>query len=395
MPDVSQSYELVNLMAKTALGETAVVTEDWSNINDIGTDIISSTENVEKATGVLVDRIGKVIYANDRNYEIDGPDLVVDNREYASITQKMRLIYPEATPNQSYLLTDDQVYEQDQYHAPQLRQHFWDDKTTFEIDRPSLPLHQFKSAFLNADAWMAFEAMYRKAWSDQERYLTERLTKGLVSTRIARELYAAYTGGTYTGDPGTARVYNLRKMYNDATGENLTQAQAMFSGDFIRFAFYQIERIARNMRSRKTIYNADGQNVFTPTAYLRAVFLSDFVSAADYYLYNGLNQYLTERMALPTYYTITEWQGSGTAGDTVSASTINKTFKDAAGTSRSVNATGIIGALYDRDALVISPYELRGYTHFNKAAEFINPFYKRDVGFIDALDENFVVFTIS
>lgn len=395
MPNVSQSYELVNQMAKTALGEQAVVTEDWSNINDIGTDIISSSENVEKATGVLVDRIGKVIYANDRNYEIDGPDLVVENREFASITQKMRLIYPEASPNESYLLTDDQVYEQDQYHAPQLRQHFWDDYTTFEIKKPSLPLQQFKSAFLNSEAWLAFENMYRKAWSDQERYYTERLTKGMVSTRIARELYMAYPGGSYTGTPGTARVYNLRVMYNEATGQSLTMAQAMFSSDFIRYAFYQIERVARNMKSRKTIYNAEGQNTFTPTAYLRAVFLSDFVSAADYYLYNGLNQYLTERISLPNYYTITEWQGSGTAGDTESASTINKMFKDATGATRTVNTSGIIGALYDRDALVITPYELRGYTHFNKAGEFINPFYKRQVGYIDALDENFVVFTIS
>ena len=394
MPNVVQGAELVNQMAQAALGETEVLNEDWRNINDIGSKTLATAENVEAATKTLVDRIGRTIFANDREYEIDGPDLIVDNRTFASITQKIRMRLPEATDNQTWMLNDGQVYEQDQYHAPSLVQTFFNNKITFEISKPSLPIRQFKSAFLNQGAWDAFEAMYRKAWTDSEQYFTERLTKSLVSTRAARNVAATYPATDYTAAGGPQCV-NLRALYNTQFSANLTQAQCWTSADFMRFAFFQIERYARLMRSRKVIFNGEGENTFTPAAYLRAVFLSDFVSAANYYLYNGLNQYLTDRIGLPNYYTISAWQGNGTEADTTSASTIDKTFKLADGTPKTIDITGVIGMLYDRDALMITPYELTGYTHFNKAAEFINPFFKREIGYVDALDENAIVFTIS
>ena len=143
MPNVVQGAELVNQMAQAALGETEVLNEDWSNINDIGSKILATAENVEAATKTLVDRIGRTIFANDREYEIDGPDLIVDNRTFASITQKIRMRLPEATDNQTWMLNDGQVYEQDQYHAPSLVQTFFNNKLTFEISKPSLPIPQY------------------------------------------------------------------------------------------------------------------------------------------------------------------------------------------------------------------------------------------------------------
>lgn len=395
MAEYFQGAELVNQLAKAALGDSAVLEADWSNIKDIGSAIYSSVENVEAATKTLVDQIGETVIANDRAYTaMDAPNIVVNNREYGSVTQKLRIKYPEASDNESYQLNDNQVYEMDQYHAPQVTQHFWDNATTFAIEKPSIPLVQFRDAFLNEGKWMAFEGALRRTWTDQETFLTEQLIKQIQSSRIAQDVASTYSGTDYTGAGGT-RVVNLRALYNAQMGSSLTQAQCWTSAEFWRYAFYQIERFARLMRTRKTIFNAEGAVNFTPPEFRRLTILDDVIAASNYYLYNAPNQFLTDKMGLPEFETISAWQGNGTTMDQVSASTVYIKVTLPNGSTKVVNISGVIAQLFDRDAMMLTRYALRGYTHFNKKAEFINPFYKRDVSFLNALDENCITFTIS
>lgn len=98
-----------------------------------------------------------------------------------------------------------------------------------------------------------------------------------------------------------------------------------------------------------------------------------------------------ELVALPQHETVPYWQGSGTDYGFGSVSKIN--VKTNSG--KEVEQAGIIGVIFDRDALGVSNLDRRVTTNYNARAEFYTNFYKFDAGFYNDLDENFVVFYVA
>ena len=60
-----------------------------------------------------------------------------------------------------------------------------------------------------------------------------------------------------------------------------------------------------------------------------------------------------------------------------------------------VNVSGILGVIFDRDALGVTNLDRRVTTNYNPKAEFYTNFYKFDAGFYNDLNENFVVFYVA
>lgn len=382
-----QGADLVNLMAGERVGDTPVTEEDWSALGTIGEKIFSSQDGITQSTSALMLQIGKDIIANARSYDMDAPKSIVkENREFATATRKISIEYDDVQESTSRDLQDGVNYPTNTYHDPKLSERFYTQKTTFMVDRPSIKLVQFKEAFRGPEAWGAFEAALRDMWRKQESFGTENLIKGLLGDRIAHNIATA---------PASPMVINVREAYNAETGNNVSKAEWRTNQDAMRYAFMIMDRTARKLKSRKKLYNVEGKDRFTPPEYLNFVLLDDVVSAANFYMYNGLNQFLTDKLTLPEYETISAWQGGGTTDDFLQSSKIHRKIKKLDGTDVTVEQDGIIGLMFDRDALMISPLELRGYTKFVENGEFINPFFYREMGMINALDENAVVFTIS
>ena len=59
----NQVYEYTNQAVKEALGTTAVLKEDLSNIVDIGNELFNN-KALDKFSGALVDHIGKVVFVD-------------------------------------------------------------------------------------------------------------------------------------------------------------------------------------------------------------------------------------------------------------------------------------------------------------------------------------------
>ena len=59
-----------------------------------------------------------------------------------------------------------------------------------------------------------------------------------------------------------------------------------------------------------------------------------------------------------------------------------------------VSVSGILGVIFDRDALGVSNLDRRVTTNYNPRAEFYTNFYKFDAGYYNDLSENFVLFFI-
>lgn len=385
---VSQIYQIVNNMAKEILGKEDVLTEDLSNVVDIGKEMLNSTD-IENYTKKLVDHIGRVIFV-DRVYRGSVPSVLMDAWEFGSVLEKIQADTPEATENKSWELENGVVYEQDTFYKPSVSAKFFNERVTFEVPM-SFTEMQVKSAFSSLDQLNGFLSMLYNA---VDRALTIRLDALIMRTinnMTAQTFHADIPGGTY-GASSTNKCVNLLKLYNATAATQLTAENCIKNPDFIKFASYTMGLYADRLGKISTLFNVGGKERFTPREDLHWVMLTDFKLAADVYLQS--DTFHNEFTALPNAETVPYWQGSGKDYGFGSTSEIHVNIKDGE-TTAEVVATGILGVMFDRNALGVTNLDKRTTSHYNARAEFFNNWYKADAGYYNDLNENFVVFYVA
>jgi hypothetical protein len=389
---INQIYSIVNQMAQETLGDTVVTQEDLSNIADVGRAFNQlGAADYERFLGSLIDHIGRVVFVN-RPYAGAMPSLMRDSWEFGSILEKIQAEIPIAESNPSWALTDQQVYEQDKFTKAQVSAKIYNALNTFEIPL-SIAERQAKSAFDNVEQLNQFFSMLETAVYNGMTIRTDAECMGLVRQAIAATLANAFPSGGY--DQGThVRAVNLLYMYNQnrPEAEQLdTLAEALTSGDFIRYASYVMGLYEVRMSKMSKLFNIEGKARFTPADRLHFITLADFAKAAD--VYNMSDTYHNAFVALPNSDTVPYWQGSGTAYDLASISSINVTTATASGSGGvDVVASGILGVMFDHDALAVCNDNQRTTTHYNARAEFINTWHKFDNHLLYDNQENCVVF---
>lgn len=389
---VEQIYQIVNTINNEVLGSSAVVQEDLSNVVEIGNTIANlGSAAFENYTRSLIDHIGKMVFVN-RPYSGSAPSVLMDSWEYGSILEKIQAELPTAQANESWNLQDGQTYVQDTFRKPNVSAKFYNSKTTFETQM-SFAERQVKSAFDNVGQLNAFFSMIDTSIYNGQTVKTDALIMRTINNAIAHTIANSFGDGTGVGyDAGTSvKAVNLLYMYNQRYPDNaLTSlADAMSEGRFIRFAAYNMSLYQDRMRKLSRLFNIGGKARFTPSDRLHFVLLNDFSKAAD--VYNQSDTFHDQFTALPNAETVPYWQGSGTNYDTQSISSINVTI-EGANDGVDIVANGIIGVMFDRDALGVCNQDRRVTTHYNARAEFVNNWYKVDAQYFNDFDENIVVF---
>lgn len=394
--EVKQIYTLINSVSKEVLGKTDIVQEDLTGIVDLGKEVFnqSAVDNYVKS---LVNHIGKVIFVN-RPYAGKVPSVLMDAWEFGSVLEKISADVPEAEENDTWDLTDGQTYSQDVFHKPTVTAKFFNSKVTFEVP-VSITERQVKESFSNAAQLNGFISMIYAAVEKSMTIKADALIMRTINNMIAETVLAdavafGGTAGNMTGadlsSASTARCVNLLKLYNDKTGAStkLTAAKAITDPDFIRFASYVMGTYADRLQSISTVFNVGGKERFTPKDMLHVVLLSDFAKAAQTYLYS--DTFNRGDVLLPQAETVPFWQGSGQNYEFASTGNIN--IKESGG--KAVEISGVLGVMFDRDALGVCNLDRRVTTNYNAKAEFFNNYYKFDAGYFNDTNENFVVFFI-
>lgn len=395
---VQQIYTLMNTVTGEVLGKSDLVAEDLSNVVAVGTELFSNTD-VDNYVKSLVNHIGKVIFVN-RPYSGKIPSVLMDSWEFGSVLEKVSCDTPEAEENESWDLVDGQEYKQDIFYKPTVSAKFYNSKVTFEVPM-SFTEKQVKESFSNAAQLNGFISMIYNAVDRSMTIKIDGLVMRTINMMIAQTLNAdktSFTGGNY-GAASTTRCVNLLKLYNDkffpaasggtANPDALTVDKAMYAPDFIRFASYIMGVYVDRLASISTLFNVGGKDRFTDTANLHFITLSDFAKAADVYLQSDVRH--NELTKLPNYQTIPYWQGSGQDYAFDDTSAINVKIDSAT----TVTIKGIVGVMFDRDALGVSNLDRRVTTAYNAKAEFFNNYYKFDAGYFVDTNENFVVFFVA
>lgn len=387
--DVKQVYNLVNAATQEVLGETAVVNEDLSNLVDIGESVFNANQ-VDNYIKSLVDHIGRVIFV-DRPYAGSAPSVLMDGWEYGSVLEKISGDIPEAKENEAWQLQNGTSYDPNIFYQPTVEAKFFNSKTTFEVDK-SFPTVQVRESFSNAQQENGFMSMI---FNDIEKSLTVKLDSLIMRTInnfIAATLHAEYPNADYSAHTGV-RAVNLLYMYKQAfpSASELTAAQAIHTPEFIRYASIQMGLWVDRMSGISRLFNIGGKARFTPADRRHFVLLSEFARNAGGYLYDGVGQVNTSNIQLPGAETVNFWQGSGTSYNFEDTSKID--VKDAG--NNTVSTSGILGVLFDRDALGVCNQDRRVFTDFNTVAEFYTYRYKQDASYFNDQNENFVVFFVA
>ena len=382
---VNQIYELMNGVTQEVLGESAIVAEDLGNIVDIGTEIFNANA-VDNYVRSLVNHIGKVIFVN-RPYAGNVPSVLMDGWEYGSVLEKITAELPAATENESWELTDGASYDPNVFYKPQVSAKFFNKRVTFEIPM-SFTERQVKESFSNAEQLNGFLSMLYNAVDKSMTVKIDALVMRTINNMIGETIHADYGAAVLSSKSGVKAV-NLLYLYNQRYSESLTAAAALTDPDFIRFASYEMGVTASRLTKLSTLYNVGGKDRFTPADLLHVVMLADFRRAADVFLQSGT--FHDELSALPNAEEIPFWQGSGTG---YGFSDITNVKITTAG-GDSIDATGVLGVMFDRDALGVTNLDRRVTTNYNPKAEFFSNWYKFDAGYFNDLNENFVVFFVA
>ena len=393
--EVKQIYSLINSVSGEVLGKTDIVAEDLTGVVDLGTEIFNqgAVDNYVKS---LVNHIGKVVFVN-RPYSGKIPSVLMDAWEFGSVLEKISADVPEATENDTWNLTDGQEYKQDIFHKPVVSAKFFNSKVTFEVP-VSITERQVKESFSSAAQLNGFLSMIYSAVEKSMTIKTDALIMRTINNMIGETLAAdkaafgwvASTNETVDyATASTVRCVNLLRLYNQLKATDLTAEECLTDGNFIRFASYQMGLYADRLQSISTLFNVGGKERFTPKDALHTVLLSDFAKAAQAYLY--ADTYNKEQVLLPNAETVASWQGAGKDYGFAHTSAINITTSG----NNAINISGVLGVMFDRDALGVCNLDKRVTTNYNAKAEFFNNYYKFDAGYFNDTNENFVLFFVA
>lgn len=378
---VKDIHELVNTTTQEVLGETGLVKEDFSNLVDVGKELVN-TDNVDNYVKKLVNRIGKTVF-NERKYQGNIPSVLMDSWEYGSILQKVSADLPQAELNESWSLEDKKEYNQDIFYQPKVTAKFFNNRVTFEIPM-SFTEKQVKESFNSAEELNGFLSMLTTAIDNSMTVKLNDLVMQTIDNMIGETLIGDI-GLTEAGNlkAGTGvRAVNLKKVL----GFEGTLEEALQDKDFMRKATYLVNTYKTRLTTMSTVFNAGGKERFTPIEDLNLVLHSDFASSADVFLLSDTKN--KELVEIENYSVVPFWQGSGESyslDDTTSIDIVTSEGNE-------VSTSGILGVMFDKYALGVSNLDRRVTTNYNAKAEFYTNYYKFDAGYFNDFNENFVVF---
>lgn len=374
---ITQTKEILKTIATEMLGEdNTIVTEDLANLQDIGNELITQ-QNVDTYVKKLVDKIGKVVFKN-RLLNSTAPSLLVDSWEYGAILQKVRMKLIPAEENDAVKLVDGQSYDQNVFHQPTVSATFYSKEITFEVPI-SYTTEQLKSSFNSESELNGFYNLLETTVQNSLTVKTDALIMRTINYRI---------GKTYTKGRDSQKI-NLLAGYNTVSGKSLTTENCFQDEGFLKYAIAEIKNYQDRFKLPSSVFNDKKEEAFTPVQNQKLVLLSDFKNVVDTHLIPVVQN--SENLTLSCE-TVPYWQGSGKTFSFADISKIDVTLDTSTEVAK---VNGIVGILFDDEALKVGNLNQYVTTNYNAKGDFYTNYYKEQSGFFVDLAENFVIFYVA
>ena len=375
---VTQIKDLVNSSLKELNGSSVLLKEDLSNVVDVGTEIFD-TDNIDNFVKKLIDRVGSTVF-NTRVYQGSAPSVLMSSWEFGSVLEKIDSELPDVEENDSWSLENGKDYSPNIFYQPKVSAKFFNSKVTFDIPI-SFTKMQVKSAFNSASELNGFLSMIMNSVQNAMTVHLDGLIMKTINNMTA----------TVLDKKQGLQVVNLLDGYNKTATTKLTAENALQNADFIKYVNLIINTYRDRISKMSTLFNQGQKSKFTPQANQHLVILSDLASASKVYLES--DTYHDDNVKISNYDVVPYWQGSGKTYSFDDVSSIDVAIKDGKAT-KEVKAGGILGVLFDTNAVGVTCQNQRVTTNYNPRAEFYTNFTKFDAGYYNDLNENFIVFTV-
>ena len=377
MSKVSQIYDLVNQTAKESMGEQAITVKDVSSLIALGDSVLASNTDTENFLNTLVDRIARTVFSV-RQYESDSEGMVRHPFEFGCIVQKIYVDLPEAKKNDAWKIgKSDYAPKFAPVIKPTAKQKLFNGITTWEVD-VTIPDFMFRTAFTNETSMATFIDAIFTAMDNMMTLALENNANLTRASFIARKI----KGGKPCG------AINLLHEYNTITNAGLTVEGALMNAEFLAWASRSINLWVKRMSKMSVLFNEEGYKRHTPKDKLVVNLLQDFTSACDTFL--GANTFHDELVKLPMYDSVAYWQGAGESFDFDDTSAINIKLDDTE--HGTISKKGIIGVIYDYEAMGVTLNERRSTSERNNHDEYTNYYNKANIGYFNDMSENGIVF---
>lgn len=380
---INQIYSILNDINAQMFGSDALAVKDLSGLISMGTNIIGNAVSTDKFLNVLVDRIGKTVIRR-LDLQLDFPSLYMDSFQFGAVLQKISV-----APIQAVSSNDWEVGSVGftpsllDIHKPTVSVKYFDglDTASFIV---TIPFDLIDSAFASEAGVSQFFDAIIQALNDSLVVSLNNMSRTAVCNFVAEKIKAANG------------VINLLTDYNTAhQGATLTQAEAIESPTFLRYASAQIKKYLDLMKNPSVLYNTDGNVRATARDNMHILCQSEFAINSQVYLES--DTYWKDLLSLPGYTSVSYWNGNHTASgdnDFATNSTINviPSSEEGQATPTAVNQSGVIMVLADRQAIAVGINKRRSATFTNPIDAYTNIKEEFSTQWINDLGENGIIF---
>ena len=358
MAVMTDLHLIVQDLMEQSMGKEAIDTIDLSNIASLGDYIINS--DFENGTndlifGKLVDRIGRTVIAN-RLYNNKFEFLSMDPFTYGYVLQKIHVETFEARTSGKYYNGSDPDTEQFGNYTPAIHVGLFANSKDWEFAM-TITKEQVKSAFTDEASLAAFIAGIFTAMDTSVAKSLEDVARSTLAAFMGELLVAQAAADT--AEETKILAVNLNQAYYDETGNNVSAAAAPYNEGFLRWCTSKFIDEKRLFGDLTVIRNDKGFEKHTPEQYLKFVINGKFADNIKRFMQS--NVYHDELVNMPGYVEIDFWQGIGNGSfadrTKIDAKLISTTTSGETTTNNTIEQTGIVGVMYDSEAVGVTLYE--------------------------------------
>lgn len=383
---------ILNTLYQEMTGSTDITVVDASNIIDIGKQLqkVSSVDTIYKS---IADKVGKVVVKN-KLYTGKFPNLLRDGWEFGSIMETLRVKPYTAVADPSRNPVSGNDYQLTNYQAGGVVAKYFTDYDNFEFVYWK-PTDQLWSAFNSMDEMVRFLGAIEIAVANSLTVRLQGLAKTAINNMIAQTVHTDFpnTSSENYNANSYARSINVLKLYNDMSGSSLTVENCRQSAEFLKFFVKLVMNTYDRLQDMSKIFNIDGEDTFTKAEDINLVVLSTV--ANDIKVNMQSDVYHKDLVSLPNYETVPYWQASGTAYDESVIGEINVTIKTGDSTTATVELPGILGVMFDKNAIGINCEKRKTTTFYHPDLDQTKFFDKYFAQYYNDFSENFVVFFVA
>ena len=375
---------ILNVLNAQARGEAAVANVDLTGVIASIKSNIDSDDYKDSFLGALCTVITK--YVNRyTSFRVKYPAINVTEEIFGGMMVKNDIAPFEAVENTA-TETGDSTYAPDftAYQKPTVEQKFFIGFDKW-AEKMKLPDDLFDTAFHNGEEASAFLSAVMAAFTDAQLQHQNKAQDMALINFLSELLYQNKT------------VVDLGALYEAEYGEHLTQAEFLHSQKCHQFGCMQVKRFKDYMAA------ADGSSLFNLENKVRrsdpedcvAFFLTDFTSAYETYLLNGVSILNNDLLKLGGFYNLSNWQGTSATSLALPTFAANSAIKVKNSEGNTVDTNGIVGAIVDKRALATSQLKYRsavdrwngdGVTFYTQRAT---------AAYINDWSENAIIFKVS